>query len=489
MALKTATISLPSSKLLASPAARMWFARLTLGLICVFVTAKFFNVSYDDAFITYRYAWNLATGHGFVYNVGDHYLGMTAPLYGIALGLLGAPSPDSIPHISSVLSGLSLLATALAILRIGKNHGSGLMGFFAGLIYLSLPGIHLVMGAEMIAQVALMTWAFVFVDEGKWGSASLCAVLGILTRPDGLAVIPVLLYCAWKTRRVGLDRTQRSLLVASVVGMASFFLWQKWYFDSWLPHSVSQKIGEVPVRGVYLAGAFRYLKDAFFTDRYATVGGLVIVGLALCGLFIKRKEIAPLLAWVGVAVLSYIVIRAPCYFWYLPIVYMAISVLAGSTLMWLSQRPHAKVATALAVAAFVVFNLPLCLSDGHDNARKMRYISTGKWLDLHAPPQAKMVCGEVGWLGYYAHHLTVIDTPGVIAYIPVHDAVRVVANNDPDVVIGDPGGDSRPIKRLLATPWFSAYALAAEFRWKNSPPLQVYLKKSEFNKFGLPSPA
>jgi len=39
----------------------------------------------DDSFITFRYAQNLAAGHGLVYNPGDTTLSTTAPLYAILL--------------------------------------------------------------------------------------------------------------------------------------------------------------------------------------------------------------------------------------------------------------------------------------------------------------------------------------------------------------------------------------------------------------------
>ena len=35
----------------------------------------------DDAYITFRYARNVATGVGFVYNAGDRVLGTTTPAY------------------------------------------------------------------------------------------------------------------------------------------------------------------------------------------------------------------------------------------------------------------------------------------------------------------------------------------------------------------------------------------------------------------------
>ena len=79
-----------------SPERAAQLARLAnrLGLLVIvipalFVSAVNLHVSYDDAFITYRYAYNLASGNGFVYNPGEWYMGITAPLYGLLLGALG----------------------------------------------------------------------------------------------------------------------------------------------------------------------------------------------------------------------------------------------------------------------------------------------------------------------------------------------------------------------------------------------------------------
>ena len=55
--------------------------------------------SYDDSYITFRYAANFAKGEGLVYNEGSEILGTTAPLYALVLGVLGLPNPDAIPAI------------------------------------------------------------------------------------------------------------------------------------------------------------------------------------------------------------------------------------------------------------------------------------------------------------------------------------------------------------------------------------------------------
>ena len=60
-----------------------WLYLLALGA-CVLIPLAFGLAQppahLDDAYITYRYARNLATGRGFVYNPGEAVMGTTAPL-------------------------------------------------------------------------------------------------------------------------------------------------------------------------------------------------------------------------------------------------------------------------------------------------------------------------------------------------------------------------------------------------------------------------
>lgn len=72
---------------------------------------------FDDAFITFRYARNLASGHGYLYNAGDWVLGTTAPLFGLIASLivaLGGAPELVLPPVNIVLDlGIALLARDL----------------------------------------------------------------------------------------------------------------------------------------------------------------------------------------------------------------------------------------------------------------------------------------------------------------------------------------------------------------------------------------
>ncbi|MDH4158307.1 MAG: hypothetical protein OEW00_13635, partial [candidate division Zixibacteria bacterium] len=71
----------------------------------------------DDAFITYRYAENMAMGYGFVYNEGQRVLGTSTPLFTLMLALFSFLSVSPLRaamFISLVSSGI----TAMIIYRM-----------------------------------------------------------------------------------------------------------------------------------------------------------------------------------------------------------------------------------------------------------------------------------------------------------------------------------------------------------------------------------
>jgi hypothetical protein len=99
-----------------------WLYRAAL-IACLLVPFAFglmqTTAHFDDAYITYRYARNLATGQGFVYNPGEAVLGTTAALYGLLLGLLSLLGAD-IPQASHLLSIIGWAASVVLVERIGQ---------------------------------------------------------------------------------------------------------------------------------------------------------------------------------------------------------------------------------------------------------------------------------------------------------------------------------------------------------------------------------
>ena len=127
--------------------------------------------SFDDAFITYRYARNLAQGEGFVYNPGEHVLGTTTPLYTLVLAGLSLAGAD-IPAASVVVGGLGWAGIVLLVYAIGAAAGEPMAGLAAALwvAFDSLTGATL--GMETTLYVALCLLAFWLQTRGRAPAAA-----------------------------------------------------------------------------------------------------------------------------------------------------------------------------------------------------------------------------------------------------------------------------------------------------------------------------
>src|SRR5215210_2075718 len=76
----------------------------------------------DDAYITFRYARNLAAGMGFVYNPGEAVLGTTTPGYTLLLVPAAWLGLD-LDRVSWAVGTVCDLLTAWLLYRLGRRAG------------------------------------------------------------------------------------------------------------------------------------------------------------------------------------------------------------------------------------------------------------------------------------------------------------------------------------------------------------------------------
>ncbi|MEP7359846.1 MAG: hypothetical protein ABI847_21525, partial [Anaerolineales bacterium] len=91
----------------------------------------------DDAYITFRYARNIASGVGFVYNAGERVLGTTTPAYALFLALMSKLSGVyDYPHLALMVNALLDALTFCVVLRlVTRLTGYQWVGLGAGLLY------------------------------------------------------------------------------------------------------------------------------------------------------------------------------------------------------------------------------------------------------------------------------------------------------------------------------------------------------------------
>jgi hypothetical protein len=438
---------------------------LLIAAAALFVTAVNLHISYDDAFITYRYAYNLATGQGFVYNVGEWFLGTTAPLYGLLLGILGwLFGPEAIPNISGYVSGIALLLSGVALYTYARLHDEPLCGLLAGLFFVSSRLLPLTFGGEMVFQVALICWAFVAHRMQRNLVAAALLALAILTRMDSALAACVLgAHALLMQRRL----PWRELLV--VVGITLPFALLAWvFYGSLLPSTLDAKLAQRD-SGLwpgFAVGLFEWIRAFTIQGSSPLFQGIIaapnairyilLVALGVPALLLFRFWLLPL-AWVALYVLAYHLLNVPFYSWYVVPVALGLMILAAcgvagvaGVLLRLYQRvrPHddmrwARIGVScvcvLALGPGVVAQLEQTRAWAEANPIERLYDKTGRWLDGNTNPRATIGYLEIGRIGYYSRR-TMIDPlglidPAIAPHVAQRDMLWAYEHYRPDYII------------------------------------------------------
>lgn len=197
----------------------------------------------DDAFITYRYARNIVSGMGYVYNPGEFVQGTTTPLFTLILVLFSFfVGSERIPIISFCIALVSDILNVWLLFRVGKFiTKQKLVAFLMAIVFLLQPlRINVAEGGmetSLFILVMLAMYDFYILEKNQ----TLAAIFGgllILIRPDGvLAVLPVLIHLWWKNRQSALKPT-----IIGVLILAPWYVWATLYFGNPFPFSIFAKM-------------------------------------------------------------------------------------------------------------------------------------------------------------------------------------------------------------------------------------------------------
>jgi arabinofuranosyltransferase len=233
---------------------------------------RYFSL-FDDEMISIRYAYNLAHGHGLVWNPGaEHIEGYSNPLWTLYMALVHLfPIPIEKTSLVIQLTGmLAMMGTlyyvkAITALLTGGSQGAILLALLLTAFYFPLNNWAIIQGTEVSILTLLLTASTYLVIRALLGHLSLVIFIllgiGALVRLDfivsAIALILVLLILVPKERFRVL--TQGIPVFLLIVLPATGLRW--WYYGDLLPNTYYLKMTGFPVQHRVTRGIYFTLKE------------------------------------------------------------------------------------------------------------------------------------------------------------------------------------------------------------------------------------
>jgi 4-amino-4-deoxy-L-arabinose transferase-like glycosyltransferase len=416
--------------------------RTAIVLVVIALGLHLPRLFFDDAFITFRYAANLAAGRGFCYNPPDRVLGVTTPVF--TLLLAAAARLGASIETAALLFGVA--GHALLCVAVFET-ASILCGAAPALLAAILCALHphlaitAVGGMETSLYGALLLLALLAASRGCSLTAGAVAGLALLTRPDAIFILPPVAWLLLSSRRGQgggpgglMGRAAISLL--AVAAPWQLFAW--WYFGSPVPRSIAAKrLIHASAPAEILAEFGRFLRDDITLMVAVPLAVVAIVVAVRSGGLPKGSRIAEdgsrggrlgiALALFAALYLAAIVFSGISPFpWYVnpvipPCIVLAVAGLSSIAARTPLRRLGAGSLAAIWLAASASFGAALMMEINREmpglsadwRAWEGAYEHVAGFLMQASRPGERVYVGEVGVLGFKLPGRRIIDSSGI----------------------------------------------------------------------------
>jgi arabinofuranosyltransferase len=430
--------------------------------------ARMFDFVNDDAYISFRYARNLADHGQLVFNLGERVEGFTNFLWTV---LLAAGMKLGInPLVSSRFLGIACAVGTLAVaVRLSARLDRGRQAR-------SSSGWHLVAPVGLAATSSFACWCtggletqlFTFLsflgferllaetEEGRGFGSGLFFALAAMTRPEGVLFFGIaglfrLTTNLSRERRLLPRRHEVAWLLAFVLLFAPYFVWRWRYFGWPFPNTFYVKAS---------GGSGTWKLGAYYLRRFAEDHGLFfLVPVAILGALTSRdrgrSDLFRLTVLVWAIFAAYVLKVGGdfmgLYRFVVPVLPLGIVSLQEALRAFASRLRPLLGSGKVAVATLGLAGT--CLAAGYlvgackvsrtavtwvgaDNgidspAYLKKYaddrIPVGRWFRRHARPDDLMTVGGAGVIPYYAG-IAAYDVFGLVDQTIAHDPSMTVSN-------------------------------------------------------------
>lgn len=375
---------------------------------------------YDDAYITLRYARNLAEGKGFVFNKGERVLSTTTPLFALIMTpfALLLKEEDQLVEAARMVGAVMLAVGAMGMWVLSRRLRLK-YSWLALVLYPVFPLFLMTLTGEMPLYLALALWALVCAAYRRFAGAFLLGALLTLTRGDGFLLLGVLFTTyVLAERRLPI---KEAIMPAALLGAWAVFA--VLYFGSPLPLTLTAKQaqGSMAISTPFLPGLLGFAFQLVQKWTYIAFFAVALLGLWV---LVWAKLALPLLFWALLYIGAYTALGVSRYFWYYAPVFMVILLLFIAGLQelerwlvkYLPRQP--RVSTLLSSGVLLVV-LAGSLADATQIARAnfdrriAIYKAAGQWLRQHVPEEARVGMLEIGVIGLYSHQ-RIVDFAGLL---------------------------------------------------------------------------
>jgi arabinofuranosyltransferase len=268
-----------------------WLVALILGAAGYWAWSRH-PVVFDDAYITYRYADNLVSGYGPIYNHGERVEGYTnfAWMLLSAAGIWAGQDPLQVTRVAGLSSHVLMLAligwlAALWLIRAGWSRllllpVLALLVLPNGFAAMAGSGLETSFVACLLVLCAALIYAGDFSRPRARIALGVLLALSVLTRLDamlsvGAACVALLV----GERRRGVGTTAAFRTVAISVGpvlllVAAWTLWRRAYYGDVLPNTFYAKAAD----RAHLDAGWIYV--VAFVNTYPQVLPLAVMAIA-----------------------------------------------------------------------------------------------------------------------------------------------------------------------------------------------------------------
>ena len=312
----------------------------------------------DDAYISFRYAYNLVQGHGLVYNPGERVEGYTDFLWTLiaafAIWLKGDPG-----QVSIVVNLASFAGVVWLVERLGRRLQPApiLIGIAVPLVAASYTMASFGTACiETMFAALLVLVSLERLDAGHPLVAGLAGIAATLTHPDhgifyavlGLALL--------------LDKSRRKDLlyyaIPFVVVFVPYYLWRWSYYGDLMPNTYYAK----SANKAYFEQGNRYVMITFVGS-----GFWLSLPLLLLGAMVRRKTLIGRYALLIVPIYLTYVAKVGGDFmlgrFFVPIIPIWL-LLVDAGFRWLMAKNHWRTAMGGALLATVIAAAPGVIKSG-----------------------------------------------------------------------------------------------------------------------------